>query len=66
MRRPFVIWNNLKCEYGNGSWALIDGTVFVKTCNGSKATQLGGHPPEGIARLLIRELVAGDRPDDAA
>ena len=30
------------------------------------ATQLGGHSPEGIARLLIRELVAGDRPDDAA
>jgi hypothetical protein len=46
--RKFVTWSNLKCEYGNGSWALIDGIVFVKTCNGSKATQLGGHSPRAL------------------
>jgi hypothetical protein len=63
--RKFVTWSNLKCEYGNGSWALIDGIVFVKTCNGSKATQLGGSTPEGIARILIYEL-AGGRSDDTA
>jgi hypothetical protein len=51
--RKFTTWHNLRCE-------------FVRTCNGSKATQLGGHSPEGIARLLIRELEAGDRPEDAA
>ena len=59
VRRPFVIWSNLKCEHGNGSWAVIDGIVFVKPCNGSKATQLSGSNPEGLARILIREL-AGD------
>jgi hypothetical protein len=37
-------------------WAVIDGIVFVRTCNGYKATQLGGSLPETIARLLIREL----------
>jgi len=56
VRRPFVIWSNLKCEHGNGSWVVIDGIVFVKTCYGSKATQLGGSNPEGLARILIREL----------
>jgi hypothetical protein len=31
-------------------------TASVKTCYGSKATQLGGSNPEGLARILIREL----------
>jgi Terminase RNaseH-like domain len=56
MRRPFVIWRTLKCEHGQGSWAIIDGMVFVRTCNGHKATQIGGSNPEGLARMLIREL----------
>jgi hypothetical protein len=55
LARKFITWHNLKCEHGNGSWCLHDNIVFVKTCNGSKATQLGGHSPEGIARLLWRE-----------
>ena len=54
MRRPFVIWRTLKCEHGQGSWAIIDGMVFVRTCNGHKATQIGGSNPEGLARMLIR------------
>jgi hypothetical protein len=64
--RKFITWHTTKSEYGTGSWAVIDDIVFVRTCDGQKATQLGGHSPEGIARLLIRELEAGDRPEDAA
>ena len=51
LARKFITWHNLKCEHGNGSWCLHDNIVFVKTCNGSKATQLGGHSPKGIARF---------------
>ena len=40
MRRPFVIWQTTKSEFGTGSYAVIDGILFVSTCNGSKATQL--------------------------
>lgn len=56
MRRPFVIWNNLKCEHGQGSWAVINDIVFVRTCNGQKATQVGGSNPQFLAYLMIREL----------
>jgi hypothetical protein len=58
--RRFVVWTTSKSEYGSGSWAVIDGIVFVRTCNGHKATQLGGSNPEGLARILIRELAQGD------
>ena len=53
-----------KSEWGTGSWAVIDGMVFVRTAHGQKATQVGGSPPETIARLLIREL-AGECRDCA-
>ena len=49
--RPFVVWHSIHNEYGSGSYAVIDGLVMVKTCNGSKATQLGWSTPEGIARI---------------
>ena len=54
--RRFVVWTTSKSEYGTGSWAIIDGTVFVRTAHGQKATQIGGSNPEGLARILIREL----------
>ena len=57
--RKFIVWHNTKSEYGDGSWAIIDGMVFVRTGHGQKATQIGGSNPEGLARILIREL-AGD------
>ena len=54
--RKFIVWHTSTSEWGPGSWAVIDGIVFVRTAHGTKATQLGGSPPEIIARLLIREL----------
>jgi hypothetical protein len=54
--RKFVVWRTSQSEWGTGSWAIIDGMVFVRTCNGQKATQIGGSNPEGLARILIREL----------
>lgn len=54
--RPFVVWTNLSCEYGSCSWAMIDGLLTVRTASGSKTTELGGHEPESLARILIREI----------
>ena len=64
MRRPFVIWNNLKCEYGNASWAVVDDSIVtVRTAHGSKSAQVGGSNPEFIAFLLLRELASEQRLD---
>jgi hypothetical protein len=63
MSKP-IVWHTHKSEWGTGSWAVIDGMVFVRTAHGTKATQLGGSPPETIAKLLIREL-AGECRDCA-
>jgi hypothetical protein len=62
MRRS-VVWNTTKSEYGTG-YAVIDNILFVRTCNGHKATQLGRSNPERLARMLIREL-AGECRDCA-
>jgi len=43
---------------GNYSWAVIDGLVFVRTQHGQKVTQVGGSPPDHIARILAKELGA--------
>ena len=63
--RKFIVWQTSKSEYGTGSWAIIDGLVMVRTAHGTKATQIGGSNPEGLARILIREL-AGACQDGAA
>ena len=60
--RKSITWHTSQSEYGTGSWAVIDGMVFVRTAHGTKATQVGGSPPETIAR--IREL-AGECRDCA-
>jgi hypothetical protein len=52
----FITWTTLHNEFGSGSYAVIDELVMVKTCSGQKATQLGGSTPEGIARILMREI----------
>jgi hypothetical protein len=65
MRRD-VVWTTTISEYGQGSWAIIDGMVFVRTCNGHRAAQLGGSNPEGLARILIRELAGDLHKGDAA
>ena len=48
---PSSTWHTLHCEYGTGSWAVIDGTLTVRTANGSKTTQLGESTPESLARV---------------
>ena len=45
--RKFVVWRTSKSEYGTGSWAIIDGMVFVRTAHGQKATQIGGSESRG-------------------
>jgi len=57
MMRRFVVWHATKSEYGSGSWAIIDDSIVtVRTAHGTKSTQIGGSTPEGLARILIREL----------
>lgn len=56
MKRQFVVWNTLHNEWGSGSYAAIDGQVFVRTADGTKQTHLGNTPPETLAYLLMREL----------
>jgi len=55
-RREFVTWSTLATPYGSASWAVIDGVLKVNSALGSKATQLGGMPPQSLARLLMSEL----------
>jgi len=62
----FVIWNTMKNEFGNGSWAIVDGTmVTVRTAAGTKSAQIGGMPPEFPAQVLMRELFYEQQPDVA-
>ena len=61
--RKFVVWSEIRSEYGQGSRALIDDIVILKTAFGQKATQRGLSPPETIARILLYELSGEQRPD---
>lgn len=58
--RKFVVWRNMQCEWGSCSWAVLDEDtypiLYVRTHLGSKCTQLGGHPPDVLARILTREI----------
>jgi hypothetical protein len=61
--REFVVWLNMKNEFGQCSWCLTrDGTLTVRTHLGTKCTQLGGHPPDLLARILMREINSGNAP----
>jgi hypothetical protein len=55
--REFVVWHNLKSEDGDCSWCVTkDRTLYVRTHLGQKCTQLGGHPPDVLARILTRGI----------
>jgi hypothetical protein len=40
-----------------GSYFLQDLTVHIRSPLGAKAAQVGGLPPEAVAKLLLSELV---------
>jgi hypothetical protein len=61
-RRNWTIWRTLKIKvdgrsvtgsYAHNRW---DKLIEVRTEKGSKITQLRGSSPQGLARLLLREL----------
>lgn len=56
--RRFIAWNTLHTEHGHGSWALIDNMLTVRTADGTKSAQIGGMPPEVLARMLMREIAS--------
>lgn len=41
----------------HGSYTLDRGIICVSNMLGSKTTQLGGLPPETLAKMLLSELV---------
>jgi hypothetical protein len=53
-------WKTLEIEINGrtvtGSYACEGPILNVRTGNGQKATQLGGSTPEGLARIMLREL----------
>jgi hypothetical protein len=55
-QRDFIVWHSLKNEHGNCSFAIIEGTLYVRTHLGSKCTQLGGMPPHTLATILMKEI----------
>jgi hypothetical protein len=61
-KREFVVWRNMKNEFGQCSWCLTDQIITVRTHYGTKSTQLGSHPPDLLARILMRELYAENAP----
>ena len=61
MQRNFVTWNSIQCQYGSGSWAVIDGTLVVITALGRKTAKLDGFPPEALAAVLMGELAQEHR-----
>jgi hypothetical protein len=55
--RQFIVWNTLKSEHGNCSWAVLDGMLVVKTHLGTKSMKFDGdHSPEGLARVMTWEI----------
>ena len=55
-RRRTVHWHHLRTEYGNCSYAVVDGSVIVRTAAGTRTTQLGGSTGESLARMMMYEL----------
>jgi hypothetical protein len=43
--RRFINWHSIHNEHGSGSWMVLDDILTVRTCNGTKSTQLGGSTP---------------------
>jgi hypothetical protein len=63
--RRFINWRSIHNEFGDASWAVLDDTLTVRTCNGVMSAQLNGSAPAALARILMQEL-SHSRPEDAA
>jgi hypothetical protein len=62
-KRRFVVWHSMRNEFVNCSWCLTEDQILtVRTHLGTKSTQLGWHPPDLLARILMRELYAENAP----
>jgi hypothetical protein len=57
-----TVWERVTAEFDarpvNGSYAVENGMVKVKTSRGQKATQVGVFNSTWLARYLLRELAA--------
>lgn len=57
-----TVWERVTAEFDarpvNGSYAVENGMVKVKTSRGQKATQVGVFNATWLARYLLRELAA--------
>jgi hypothetical protein len=55
------VWREITDVYGGkitkASYKFSDRMVTVRTSFGSETSQIGGHAPERLARILLRELV---------
>jgi hypothetical protein len=40
-----------------GSYEVSGRVITVRTAHGSRATQVGGTPPDTMAKMLLRELI---------
>lgn len=56
-----VTWNLIQTEHGNGSWAVIDRRLIVRTGLGTRTTDPGNVAPEFLAVTLMRELWETER-----
>jgi hypothetical protein len=49
-----------------GEYSVSKGMLTVTAANGSKTTQLGGSPPEVLARTMLGELFQEGKATDAS
>jgi hypothetical protein len=59
MTRNFAEWHNIKTESGNCSYAVIDGTLIVRTPLGIKThAPFDGIQPERLAHVMLWEILS--------
>ena len=58
-KRECVNWSTLSTRHGTASWAVIDGLLHLRSCDGTKVAELGAMQPMLLAQILMRELAEG-------
>jgi len=56
IRGGLIVWNSLRSDHGDASWAIVDGMRTVRTCHGSKSMKFDGGSPEGLVKDLTWEI----------